>query len=146
MNSQMNDVSLATDDVLTHTLAGRVKLLWDTHRSVDAARLSALLTDDYTAVLQDGSVHLHKPTEQEIASQEIDHYQLTHLRAVPIGPESALVTYIAGIGIASHISPTTIKFAVGEVWLKQSGDWKCRYYQATKVLEVMPGFEAAPGS
>ena len=127
----MNDISLSTDDVLTHALAGRVRLLWDAHRSVDAARLNALLTDDYTAVHPDGTLHLHKPTEQEIASQEIDHYQLTHLQAVPIGSESALVTYIAEVGIASHISPATLKFAVGEVWLKQSGDWKCRYYHAT---------------
>lgn len=131
MHALTNEVSLATDDVLTHTLAGRVKLLWDAHRSVDAARLNALLTDDYTAVHPDGTVHSHKPTEQELTSEELDHYQLTRLRAVPIGSESALVTYMAGIGIASHISPMAINVAVGEVWLKQSGDWKCRYYQAT---------------
>jgi hypothetical protein len=28
-------------------------------------------------------------------------------------------------------SPVTVKFAVGEVWAKAVGEWKCRYYQAT---------------
>jgi len=131
MHLLMNEVLIASDDALTQTLAARIKTLWDARRSVDASRLNALLTEDYTAVHRDGTLHVRKPTEQEIALEEIDHYQLTHLRAVPIGPESALMTYIAEIGIASHIAPTTLKFAMGEVWLKQLYDWKCRYSQAT---------------
>ena len=127
----MNDILLGTDDVLTETLADRVKMLWDARRSVDAARLNSLLTDDYTAVHPDGRVLSHKPTEQEIASEEMDRYHLTRLQAVPVGPESALVTYIAEVGIASHIAPATVRFAVGEVWIKKFRDWKCRYSQAT---------------
>ncbi|MGC1374067.1 MAG: nuclear transport factor 2 family protein [Candidatus Sulfotelmatobacter sp.] len=133
MNLLMNEVLLASDDALTQALAARIKTLWDARRGVDASRLNALLTDDYMAVHPDGTLHVRKPTEQEIALEEIDHYRLTHLRAAPVGPESALVTYFAEIGIASHIGPTNLKFAVGEVWIKQLYDWKCRYSQATVV-------------
>jgi hypothetical protein len=131
MHLLMKEVLLATDDVLTQTLADRLKTLWDARRSVDAARLNSLLTADYAAVHPDGTVHSHKPTEQEIASEEMNHYQLSHLRAAPIGRGAALVTYIAEVGIASHIAPATVRFAVGEVWIKKFRDWKCRYYQAT---------------
>jgi hypothetical protein len=131
MHALTNEVSLAADDVLTQTLAGRIKTLWDARRSVDAVRLNSLLTDDYAAVHPDGTVHVEKPTEQEMASAEMDHYQLTQLRAAPVGPEGALVTYVAEVGIASHIAPATVRFAVGEVWIKKFRDWKCRYYQAT---------------
>lgn len=125
------EVLLASDDVLTQTLAGRIKMAWDARRAVDAARLDFLLTEDYTAVHPDGTIHSHKPTEQEIASEEMNDYQLTNLRAEPVGPKSALVTYVAEIGIASHIAPARVRFAIGEVWIKKLRDWKCRYYQAT---------------
>jgi hypothetical protein len=131
MHLLTNEISLASDDVLTQTLARRIKTLWDARRNVDASGLNSLLTDDYTAVHPDGTIHVEKPTEQEIASEEMDHYQLTDLRGAPIGPEAALVTYVADVGIASHIAPATVRLAVGEVWIQQFRDWKCRYYQAT---------------
>jgi Domain of unknown function (DUF4440) len=127
----MNKVALASDDELTQTLARRIQALWDAYRSVDPARYDASLTDDYFAVHPDGSLHFHKPTAQELAAAEVDHYHLTQLRAVRLGEEAALVTYIAEVGIASHLAPVTVKSAVGEVWTKHLGDWKRRYYQAT---------------
>jgi Domain of unknown function (DUF4440) len=137
MHLLVNDVSLATDDLLTQTLADRVRAVWEAHKSVDIARLNAVLTNDYTAVHPDGTVYSRKPTEQEIAAEEVDRYHLTQLRAVPIGPKSALVTYFAEVGIASHIAPATVKFVVGEVWIKKFRDWKCRYYQATVLKELI---------
>jgi hypothetical protein len=127
----MNDIELASDDELTQTLARRVQALWDAYRSVDEARYDASLTDDYFAVHPDGSLHFQKPTAQEIASAELDQYHLTQFRAARLGDEAALATYIAEVGIASHLAPATVKSAVGEVWIKRLGDWKCRYYQAT---------------
>jgi hypothetical protein len=127
----MNDIELASDDELTQTLARRVQALWDAYRSVDEARYDASLTDDYFAVHPDGSLYFQKPTAQEIASAELDQYHLTQFRAARLGDEAALATYIAEVGIASHLAPATVKSAVGEVWIKRLGDWKCRYYQAT---------------
>jgi hypothetical protein len=131
MHLLMSDFSLAVDDVLTQTLAGRVQKVWEAFRRVDVKALDVVLDDDYSAVHPDGTVTSGKPSEQELASAEVDRYHLSSLRAVPIGPEGALVTYIAEVGIASHLSPATVRLAVGEVWLKPFRDWKCRYYQAT---------------
>jgi ketosteroid isomerase-like protein len=76
-------------------------------------------------------LHPRKPTAQEVAAAPIDRYSLTQLQAVPIGHDGALATYIAVVVIGSGGSPVTVKFAVGEVWVKQAGEWKCRYDQAT---------------
>jgi hypothetical protein len=38
---------------------------------------------------------------------------------------------LAEVAVSSGGSPVTVKFAVGEVWAKQAGEWKCRYHQAT---------------
>lgn len=71
MHLLMNDVSLATDDLLTQTLADRVRALWESHKSVDAARLNSLLTQDYTAFHPDGTVYSRKPTEQEMPRKRL---------------------------------------------------------------------------
>jgi hypothetical protein len=75
-----------------------------------------------------GALHPRKPTAQEIAAALIDQYSLTQLQAVPIGHDGALATCITEVVVSSGGSPVTIKFAVGEVWAKQAGEWKCRYY------------------
>lgn len=127
----MNTIQLASHDSLTDALSGRIQLEWDAYHSIDVPTHSSLLTDDYVAVHPDGAIRHGKPSAEQIAQAAIDQYSLTELRAVRLGDDGALVTYIAEIGVGSHISPRVAKFAVGEVWIKQYGDWKCRYYQAT---------------
>ena len=92
---------------------------------------NAILSDDYRAVHHDRTLHPRKATAQEIAAAPIDQCLLTHLQAVAIAHDGALVTYIAEVVVSSGGSPVTVKFAVGEVWARQASEWKCRYYQAT---------------
>src|ERR1700740_1687512 len=127
----MNTIQLASHDSLTDALSGRIQLEWDAYHSVDIPTHNSLLTDDYVAVHPDGTIRPGKPTAEQIAQAAIDQYSLTQLRASRLCDEAPLTTYIAKIGAGSHISPKVVKFAVGEVWVKQYGDWKCRYYQAT---------------
>jgi ketosteroid isomerase-like protein len=119
---------LGTAD-LTQTISPLIHRIWDAYRKGDAAAHSALLADDYTAVHPDGSVHLRKPTAQEIRSAPIGAYILSDLRVVPTGSDAALANYLATVEIPD--APKLGKFVVGEVWVKQGGEWKCRYYQAT---------------
>jgi hypothetical protein len=65
-----------------------------------------------------------KPTAEDCRAP-IDRYSLTQLQAVPIGHD------LRGGGGGRWRIPVTVKFAVGEVWAKAVGEWKCRYYQAT---------------
>jgi hypothetical protein len=53
------------------------------------------------------------------------------LQAVPIGHDGALAAYTVTVVIGNGGSPVTVKFAVGEVWVKQTGEWKCPHDQAT---------------
>lgn len=127
----MSTVHTANQDDLTRILAARLREVWDAYQRLDAPAHNAILTDDYTAVHPDGSVHPRPPTAQEIAAAPIGDYSLTEVRAVPLGPDSALVNYLADVDVPSNGSPMRVKFVVGEIWLKRSGQWKCRYYQAT---------------
>ncbi len=114
---------------LTQAISPLIHKIWDAYRTGDAAAHSALLADDYTAVHPDGSVHLGKPTAQEIRSAPIGAYVLSDLRVIPTSSDTALANYLATVEIPD--APKLSKFVVGEVWAKQAGHWKCRYYQAT---------------
>ncbi len=127
----MNPARSAAAPELTEAISARLFALWDAWKNQDAAAHHQFLTDDYTAVHPDGTLHAGKPTAQEIAAAPIAAYKLSHLRVAPMGADAALVTYIAEVEIPGGISPAHAQFAVGEVWVKQRGEWLCRYYQGT---------------
>ena len=127
----MAKVKALTRDALSKALAERLEKIWDAYTAFDAETHNALLAEDYRAVHPDGSVHPGKPTADEIKAAPIEDYWLRELQAWPIGEEAALATYVAEVEVRSHGSAARFKFAVGEVWAKRGGEWKCRYYHAT---------------
>lgn len=127
----MTRIQLVKQNELTQALAGRLEQLWDTYLMGDEPAHSALLADDYRAVHPDGTVHIGKPTEKDIAAAPIEDYWLRDLEAWPLGEEGAIATYTAEIEVRKGLSAQRLCFAVGEVWMKQRGEWKCRYYHAT---------------
>jgi len=124
----MNTAPSTTSQELTQAISTRVLKAWDAWKNNDAAALSTVLADDYSAVHPDGTVHAGKPTGQEIAAAPITSYDLARLRVASVGPDAALVTCIAEVEIPSG---EHVHVAVGEVWVKQHGEWICRYYQGT---------------
>lgn len=79
----------------------------------------------------EGTLHAGQPTAQQIAAAAIAGYKLSGLRVVSVGPDAALVTYIAEVDIPGGEYPDHVQLAVGEVGVKQRGEWMCRYYQGT---------------
>jgi uncharacterized protein DUF4440 len=127
----MSRIQLASQHELTQAIAERLRALWDAYLQNDAAAHNATLTEEYRAVHADGTVHLGKPSAEEIAAAPIEDYWLTGLQAWPTGDEAAIATYTAEVEVRSGLSAKRFKFEVGEVWLKAGGEWKCRYYHAT---------------
>jgi hypothetical protein len=48
-----------------------------------------------------------------------------------VGDEGAIVAYTAELEVRNGLSAQRLPFAVGEVWMKYGGEWKCRYHHAT---------------
>ncbi len=65
----------------------------------------------------------------EITAAAIEDYCLTELQVWPVGEEAAIVAYKAEVKVSG--AAAMHKFEVGEVWMKEDGKWKCRYYHAT---------------
>ena len=127
----MSRIHLIKDDALTLALAERVERIWEAYLAKDAPAHSALLADDYHAVHPDGSRNSDKPTAAEIAAAPIEDYWLREVQAWPVGEEGAIVSYTAEVEVRNGLHAERHRFAVGEVWMKHSGQWLCRYYHAT---------------
>jgi hypothetical protein len=121
-NSAETDVS---DEILP-----RLVRLWDAWRNKEADTHNDVLAHDYRAVHPDGTLHIGKPTLQTMTAEPIAGYELARLSATSLGADSALVTYVAKIDLPGGNSGQ-VQLAVGEVWMKQQGQWMCRYYQGT---------------
>ena len=127
----MGKVYPAKQNELTLALAKRMQEQWDAYIRVDEAAHSAILADEFRAVHPNGTLHIGKPSATEIAAEPIEDYWLRELEAWPVGEEAAIATYTAEVEVRSGLSAQRHRFAVGEVWMKYGGQWKCRYYHAT---------------
>ena len=129
----MRHIHTKNNHELTLALAVRLQGVWDTYLTVDAPGHSEILADDYRAMHADGSVHVGKPSAEEMEAAPIEDYWLRDLQAWPVGEEGAIATYTAEIEVRAGLSAKRLRLEVGEVWMKHGGVWKCRYYHATPV-------------
>jgi uncharacterized protein DUF4440 len=120
---------------LTEAIRPRLLAIWEHYKNQEAEAHNALLADDYQAVFPDGTLHSRKPTPQEIAQAPLTVYSLVQVKAVPLGPDAALVTYTAEVDGPSGGKIIHVTYQVGEVWVKRAGEWKCRYYHGTPVIK-----------
>jgi hypothetical protein len=127
----MGEIRAGTQNELTLIIAGRLRELWSAYVRVDEAGHSALLTREYRAVHPDATVHPGKPSAKEIAAAAIDDYWVTELQAWPVGEEAAIVAYTAEVALGGSAETAKRKLEVGEVWMKEENNWKCRYHHAT---------------
>ena len=120
---------------LTEAIRPRLLAIWEHYKNQEAEAHNALLADDYQAVFPDGSLHNRKPTPQEIAQAPLTVFRLERVKAVPLGPAAALVTYTAEVDGPSGSKIIHVTYQVGEVWVRRAGEWKCRYYHGTPVTK-----------
>ncbi len=114
---------------MTEAISARLHAQWEGWKNRDAAANNAIIADDFTSFWPDGSRHVGKPTAQQMAEQPISGYKLSEFRVVPVGVDTALVTYFAEIRVPGN--DAAFHMAVGEVWVKRGGLWVIRGYSGT---------------
>ena len=115
----------------TEAISARLLSQWEAWKNQDAASNNEIIADDFNSFWPDGSHHIGKPTARQMAEQPITGYKLSQLRVVPMGADTALVTYFADIktpgdNLEHHM-------AVGEFWMKRNGQWLIRGYSGTLI-------------
>ena len=116
---------------LTEAISARLVAQWEAWKNQDAASNNPIIADDFNSFWPDGSRHIGKPTAQQMSEQPISGYKLSQLRVVPVGADAALVTYFADVKTPGD----NVRFhmAVGEAWVKRSGQWLIRGYAGTVI-------------
>ncbi len=115
-------------------LEAQVRKLWDAFKKKDKATLSSLLDDRFRmfeeglTAFGDKKAEVNSPDEYELLS-----YTLSDFTVKPIGPDAALVTYLAQYEGKSGGEVLKGKSVFGEVWLRSGGKWKAFYLQETYV-------------
>jgi ketosteroid isomerase-like protein len=130
---------------LEATVSDRIRRIWQAYKDGDIEAHNALLAEDYTAIFPDGSLHLRRPTLEEIRANPLSSYALSELRVTAVMPETALASYLADVEGPLHGKWVHIRWRVGEVWVKRKGEWKCRSYQPTAVALAEPDANSLKG-
>jgi hypothetical protein len=111
-----------------------VRKLWEAFKNKDKKTLAALLDNRFSQFEEGLSTFGDKKTEVNAVDDfELVNYTLSDFTVKSLGPNSALVTYIAQYEGKSGGQSSKAKSVFGEVWTRMGGDWKALYMQETYV-------------
>ncbi|HEX4784802.1 MAG TPA: nuclear transport factor 2 family protein [Candidatus Sulfotelmatobacter sp.] len=112
----------------------RVRKLWEAFKNKDKATLSSLIDDNFRQFEEGLSAFGDKKTEVNSVDEfELLNYTLTEFTIKSIGPNAALVTYIAQYEGKSGGETSKGHSVFGEVWTRSGNEWKVLYMQETYV-------------
>ena len=118
----------------TPPLEANVRKLWEAFKNKDKATLASLLDDGFRQFEEGLSTFGDKKTEVNAVDEfELLSYTLSDFNVKTIGPNAALVTYIAQYEGRSGGEISKGKSVFGEVWIRAGGEWKDFYMQETYV-------------
>ena len=115
-------------------IEAQVRKLWEAYKKKDKATLASLLDGGFRqfeeglSAFGDKNTQVNAPDEFELTS-----YTLSDFTVKSIGPNAALVTYIAQYEGKSGGEVSKAKSAFGEVWIRDGNEWKAFYMQETYV-------------
>ena len=120
----------------TAPLEAKERKLWEDFKNKDKAGLAALLDDDFRQFEEGQSTFGDKKTEVNAVDEfELVSYTLSDFTVKSLGPNAALITYIAQYEGKSGGEASKAKSVFAEVWIRKGkeNDWKDFYMQETYV-------------
>jgi hypothetical protein len=117
-------------------LEAKERKLWEDFKNKDKAGLAALLDDGFRQFEEGQSTFGDKKAEVNAVDEfELVSYTLSDFTVKSLGPNAALVTYIAQYEGKSGSEASKAKSVFAEVWIRKGkdNDWKDLYMQETYV-------------
>jgi hypothetical protein len=119
---------------LADVLETKVRAAWATFKKKDKDGYAQFLTDDFQAVEADGEgerTRLHVLGEVEHCMYT--DYLLQFFQVQSLGSDFAFVTYESSMQFPKNSALRFRRVFIGELWTRQSGQWKMMRYQETLV-------------
>jgi len=115
-------------------LEAKVRKAWEDYKNKNKDGFAAILADGFREVEEESNGFAGKETIlEEIDKFDLSQYTLKDFDTRPLGPNAALVTYIAEYSGKFAGEPLQSKAAYGELWTKHGNEWKLLYVQETRV-------------
>jgi hypothetical protein len=122
----------AKSGTLAPQVEAQVRKLWAAYKNKDKAKLAALLDGGFRQFEEGLPAFGDKKTEVNSVDEfELLSYTLSDFTVKSIGPNAALVTYIAQYEGKSGGEVSKAKSVFGEVWIRTGSEWKALYMQET---------------
>jgi hypothetical protein len=119
---------------ISAVLEANVKAEWEAFKNKDKKAYQDLLAEDFVAIEDDGEGMRKKRTAvEEVDRSVVSKYYLFGLSVLPLGSDTALVTYEITMEFPPKAQVRFKRVLVSELWLQRDGKWKMRYYQETRV-------------
>jgi|SRR5579862_8350050 len=110
----------------------KVRKLWEAFKAKDKATLATLIDDRFRMFEEGLAAFGDKKSEVNSVDEfELVSYTLSDFNVTPVGPNAALVTYVAQYEGKSGGEVSKAKSVFGEVWVRAGGDWRNLYLQET---------------
>ena len=116
-----------------------VQKLWAAFKAKDKAALAATLSDNFREFEEDTTEFGDKKTEVALVDDfDLISYTLKNFTVKSLGPNTALVTYMAHYESKSGGQTAKADSVFGEVWTREANnnDWKALYIQETYVKQA----------
>lgn len=114
------------------TLEAKTRKVWEDFKNKDKSSLGSALATDFRQVEEGATGFGDKKAELASVDEfEITTYTLKDFTVRPLGPNSALVTYLAHYEGKSGNEAVNSNSAFGEVWIRDGNAWKQLYVQET---------------
>lgn len=124
----------AKSGTATLQIEGRERKLWEAFKNKDKATLSAMLDGGFRQFEEGLSAFGDKKAEVNAVDEfELISYALSDFTIKSLGPNSALVTYMAQYEGKTSGETSKAKSVFGEVWIRDGAEWKELYMQETYV-------------
>lgn len=115
-------------------LEANVQKLWEAFQKKDKATLSSLIDDGFRQFEEGMTAFADKKGEVNAVDEyELLNFKLSDFNIKSLGPNSAVVTYIADYEGKTGGETAKAKSVFGEVWTRTGNEWKVLYMQETYV-------------
>jgi hypothetical protein len=107
------------------------KALPEAQKKHDRDFYNRMLTDDFISIGTDGKVHPRTEIMGDFPSTQLAEYRMYNMQVVPLNDNAAVVTYDVIVRMVHYDDETPRYQHVSSVWVKQGGEWKLKFQQAT---------------
>jgi hypothetical protein len=119
---------------LAALLEAKDRAAWSAFKNKDRDAYAKFLTDDFQAVESDGDgERARRKVLDEVAHCLYTDYFLQFFQVQPLDPGHAFVTYESTMQFPRPAVLRMRRVFIGELWVRQDGDWKMMRYQETLV-------------